>query len=43
MANAQCDDIYDGCGGCRTELLLFFLLLVVIFCNCCGYGGYGGC
>lgn len=35
MTNKQ----YGGFGGCNSELLFFFLLLVVLFC---GYGGYGG-
>ncbi|MGF7058254.1 hypothetical protein HNR33_001930 [Brassicibacter mesophilus] len=30
----------SGCGGygVGSELLFFFLLLVVIFCNCYGFG-----
>jgi len=35
------DGLLGGCGGCGSELLFFFLLLVVLFCNC--YGGYGRC
>ncbi|WP_281426047.1 hypothetical protein [Crassaminicella profunda] len=40
MADALCGGNYDGCGGCKTELLFFFLLLVLLLCNC---GGYGSC
>ncbi|TCO79540.1 hypothetical protein EV214_102265 [Marinisporobacter balticus] len=39
MANAQC----GGIGGCDSSLLFFFLLLVILFCGCGGYGGFGGC
>lgn len=44
MSDRQCGGIggiFDGCGGCSTELLLFFLLLVVLFCNCGSFGGSG--
>lgn len=29
-----------GCGDSGSELLFFFLLLVVLFCSC-GRGGFG--
>ncbi|WP_278277635.1 hypothetical protein [Anaeromicrobium sediminis] len=28
--------------GCDSSLLFFFLLLVILFCNCGLFGGYGG-
>lgn len=31
--------LFGGCNDSGSELLFFFLLLVVIFCNC--YGGRG--
>ncbi|WP_278277526.1 hypothetical protein [Anaeromicrobium sediminis] len=39
----MCDRDYGGY-GCDNSLLFFFLLLVIIFCNCYfgGFGGYGG-
>jgi hypothetical protein len=40
MADKQCGGIGGIFGGCDTSLLFFFLLLVIIFCNC--YGGYSG-
>ncbi|MGF7057379.1 hypothetical protein HNR33_001046 [Brassicibacter mesophilus] len=36
MAEGQC----GGYGGIGSELLFFFLLLVVLFCSCYG-GGFG--
>ena len=43
MAEKQCGGIGGIFGGCNSELLFFFLLLVVLFCGYGGYGGYGGC
>ncbi|TCO74633.1 hypothetical protein [Marinisporobacter balticus] len=34
------DGAYGGLFNSGSELLFFFLLLVVLFCNC--YGGFGG-
>lgn len=30
-----------GCGGVDDSLLFFFLILVIIFCNCDMFGGRG--
>ncbi|MCT4594641.1 MAG: hypothetical protein N4A57_10305 [Anaeromicrobium sp.] len=43
MANRQCEPV-GGLFNSGSELLFFFLLLVVLFCNCGMLGGfYGGC
>jgi len=38
---AEAKGLFGGFGENGSELLWFFLLLVVIFCSC--YGGFGGC
>ncbi|MFZ5968613.1 MAG: hypothetical protein ACOYVK_15775 [Bacillota bacterium] len=41
MADKQCGGY--GLFNNGSELLFFFLLLVILFCNYCGFGGfYGG-
>ncbi|EOD01769.1 hypothetical protein [Caldisalinibacter kiritimatiensis] len=38
MADKQCG-LFGGLFDGGSELLFFFLLLVILFCNC--YGGFG--
>ncbi|WP_255547722.1 hypothetical protein [Crassaminicella indica] len=40
MSNSQCGGIGGIFGGCDSSLLFFFLLLVILFCNFCGFGRY---
>lgn len=41
MADAQCGGIGGIFGGCNSELLFFFLLLVILFCYPYLFGSYG--
>ncbi|WP_278277566.1 hypothetical protein [Anaeromicrobium sediminis] len=40
MADKQCGGY--GLFNSGSELLFFFLLLVLLFCNCGCFGGFGG-
>lgn len=37
MSDKACGGIGGMFGGCSDSLLFFFLLLVVLFCNCYRY------